>query len=418
MREFAQLEGRTASERVALADAALATAFDPAASAADAVGIARRALGDGLLLAENPDSPHVGSARYALFLGEDLDAAELEARRVLEDARARGSAFAFGNATTGFALAALSRGRLAEVIAHGEALIAATRDVPRTPATTRFFDASQAVFLAVPLATMGEFERAREVVAELSTLGDLDTPELCVIRYGRAVVELADGDYEAALADFVGYGAVCAQVGYEERFLTWRLGAARVELALGRRDAAVARADEALAIARTWGAPGGLGAALRTRALVSDPDAIGDRLAEAVEVLRGSLWRLELAGALADHGIALRTAGRRLEAREALEQGMDLAARCEAKPLLERAREELIILGARPRRLRISGLDALTGSERRVAAMAADGMTNREIAQALFVTPKTIEKHLANAYRKLDITSRGKLPAELAQIPR
>ena len=73
----------------------------------------------------------------------------------------------------------------------------------------------------------------------------------------------------------------------------------------------------------------------------------------------------------------------------------------------------LLATGARPRRLVLSGLEALTPSERRVAEMAADGLSNRDIAQALFVTPKTVEVHLSNAYRKLDIHSRGELPNAL-----
>src|SRR5204863_9168099 len=105
---------------------------------------------------------------------------------------------------------------------------------------------------------------------------------------------------------------------------------------------------------------------------------------------------------------------RRKEARDPLQQGLELARKGGAKPLAERAHTELIATGARPRRLVFSGLEALTPSERRVAAMAAEGMTNREIAQALFVTPGTVEVHLSSAYRKLRIGARSQLPAALA----
>jgi DNA-binding CsgD family transcriptional regulator len=93
--------------------------------------------------------------------------------------------------------------------------------------------------------------------------------------------------------------------------------------------------------------------------------------------------------------------------------GMELAHDCGASPLVARAREELLATGARPRRVVRTGVDALTASERRVAGMAADGMTNREIAQALFVTTRTVEVHLTHAYQKLDISSREALPAGL-----
>jgi DNA-binding CsgD family transcriptional regulator len=82
--------------------------------------------------------------------------------------------------------------------------------------------------------------------------------------------------------------------------------------------------------------------------------------------------------------------------------------------LADRAHEELVATGARPRRLVLSGVDSLTPSERRIAAMAAEGLANREIAQALFVTLRTVEMHLSNAFRKLDISSRTQLPAALA----
>ena len=94
--------------------------------------------------------------------------------------------------------------------------------------------------------------------------------------------------------------------------------------------------------------------------------------------------------------------------------GLELAQRLGATVLADRAHEELVATGARPRRLVLSGVDSLTPSERRIAAMAAEGLSNREIAQALFVTLRTVEMHLSNAFRKLDVSSRTQLPAALA----
>jgi len=129
-----------------------------------------------------------------------------------------------------------------------------------------------------------------------------------------------------------------------------------------------------------------------------------------VSHLERSEARLEHARVLVDLGSALRRAGHIRDARERLAEGMDMAHRCGAKVIVERAHEELTLAGARPRRIALTGLDALTPSERRVATMAAGGMTNKEIAQALFVTLRTIEMHLSNAYRKLEIGSRQELP--------
>jgi DNA-binding CsgD family transcriptional regulator len=135
---------------------------------------------------------------------------------------------------------------------------------------------------------------------------------------------------------------------------------------------------------------------------------------EALAVLEPSPARLEHAYALANLGAALRRANHRAEAREHLRLALELAQRCGAVLLAEEAHEELIATGARPRRIVQSGAASLTPSEGRIAAMAADGLSNRDIAQALFVTLRTVEMHLSNAFRKLGVSSRTQLPAALA----
>jgi DNA-binding CsgD family transcriptional regulator len=131
-------------------------------------------------------------------------------------------------------------------------------------------------------------------------------------------------------------------------------------------------------------------------------------------LLESSGARLEHARALADLGAALRRAGHRADSREILRPALDLAHRCGAHALSARARTELITAGGRRRRLVLTGLDSLTTSERRVAQLAAAGLANRDIAQQLFITTRTVEGHLTHAYQKLDITSREQLPAALA----
>ncbi|MGH2687209.1 MAG: helix-turn-helix domain-containing protein, partial [Actinomycetota bacterium] len=111
---------------------------------------------------------------------------------------------------------------------------------------------------------------------------------------------------------------------------------------------------------------------------------------------------------------AVRRHGRRRDALEPLRQGLDLAHRCGARVTAEKARAELLVLGARPRRPAITGREALTAGEVRVAEMAAGGLPNREIAQSLFVTVGTVELHLTHAYQKLGIRSRDELPGALA----
>lgn len=132
-------------------------------------------------------------------------------------------------------------------------------------------------------------------------------------------------------------------------------------------------------------------------------------------MLEDSYGVLELARSLIDLGTAVRLAGDRAEARELLGLGQELAAQCGATALAERARDELRAAGARPRRTAVSGADSLTPSERRVAQMAAEGMINREIAQGLFVTEKTVETHLGHAYAKLKVSSRTELQGALTE---
>jgi DNA-binding CsgD family transcriptional regulator len=179
---------------------------------------------------------------------------------------------------------------------------------------------------------------------------------------------------------------------------------------LGREDEAVTVADEAVRTARRFGAPRALAVALRARGLVG---GMPGPLREAVTLLEPTPARLELARTLIELGAMLRRANQRVAARTELARGQDLARRCGADPLVARAGEELRAAGARPRRLAVTGADALTASERRVAELAADGLTNREVAQALFVATKTVETHLGHVYRKLGVTGRDELAARL-----
>ena len=89
---------------------------------------------------------------------------------------------------------------------------------------------------------------------------------------------------------------------------------------------------------------------------------------------------------------------------------------CGARRIANQARAELIAAGAKPRRDAITGRDALTAGELRVARLAAEGLTNREIAQALFITTKTAKAHLRSVYRKLEITRRGQLANALSGL--
>ena len=232
----------------------------------------------------------------------------------------------------------------------------------------------------------------------------------------RARLAIEDGAYEDVLRDLVPRGQRTEAFGGRNPALfAWRSLAALALLGLGRVDEARRYAAEELALSRRWGAPRALGRSLVAAGLAEGGDTGTAFLREAVAVLEQSEVRFEHARALVELGAALRRGNHRSEAREPLRRGLELATRCGAAPLAERAETELLATGARPRRVALSGVESLTPSERRVAEMAAEGDTNREIAQALFVTPKTVEVHLSSAYRKLGISSRSQLPKALAQ---
>ena len=194
----------------------------------------------------------------------------------------------------------------------------------------------------------------------------------------------------------------------------WRSTAARLLAARGAVDHAQRLAAEELAAARRWGGREVLGIALRGTALVAEPvDLAG--LEASVAALDGGVAQLELARSLVELGAARRRGRERSAAREPLERGMELAHRCGAAALAERAHTELRATGARPRRLVRTGADALTPSERRVAELAADARTNRAIAAELFVTVATVETHLRHAFQKLGVHARTELRDALAK---
>ena len=161
------------------------------------------------------------------------------------------------------------------------------------------------------------------------------------------------------------------------------------------------------------GAPGALGMSLRTAALAIGGDEELALLREAVAVLEHSPARLELAHALADLGAELSRCGRRTEGRDAQRRAISLAGQCGAVALAERAMAGLHAGPGRRARIELTGPSALTAAERRVCRQVAGGQTNREVAQALFVTEKTVERHLSSAYQKLGIRSRFQLASAI-----
>ena len=112
-------------------------------------------------------------------------------------------------------------------------------------------------------------------------------------------------------------------------------------------------------------------------------------------------------------GSTLARTGRRIEARDALRPALADADAAGAVVLAQRARRELVATGLRPRRAAIEGVASLTPRQRQICDHAAAGMSNQAIAHALFLSIKTVETHLATAFRKLGVRSRTELAVKL-----
>lgn len=237
--------------------------------------------------------------------------------------------------------------------------------------------------------------------------GDLS---LAFVGEARGAVRLARGDVAGALRTLLEAGERLDELGVVNPTLSpfpWRSGAAVAAAAVGERGRALAMAHEQLSLAERFGVARAIGAALRTRGLVHGGEDGIAWLRRSVERLDGTPYELELARSLVELGGALRRLGARRDAREPLGRGVGLARECGALALAERGHEELRAAGARPRTLALRGTEALTPSERRVADLAATGLTNRQIAAQLFLSRKTVEAHLGAIYRKLEVDRRG-----------
>ncbi len=409
LESLGDVAGDTPAQRIVLADQAQQS-WVKGTSREQTVELALRALSDGQLLAsETSDSVPVLQAIFALIIADAFDEAKEHLDRHLADAERRGSRYGFAAACT---LLAIRAARIGEPeIAEGWARAALETDVDHAIVTPMAVG-----FIVLILLERGAVGEAEELMAAQDFPDRMpDGMSSIHVAFARGCLALARGRVEEAANHLQETADREDAFGIRCPVLPWRPVAALVSTLQGDIERAHALADEQVELARVWGSPRLQGIGLRAKALLSTgPDAI--RLhQEAVQTLRGSEAKLDLARSLVDLGSALRRDGRRAEARDLLKEGVELAQQVGAKPLARQAYEELKVAGARPRRLQFSGADSLTASERRVAELAATGRTNREIAQSLFITAKTVENHLGRVYNKLDIASRDALASALAE---
>jgi ATP/maltotriose-dependent transcriptional regulator MalT len=352
---------------------------------------------------------------WSLVTAERFDAVQAALTPMVAEARRSGSARGLVATYSTLGLLRLRVGALPDADAAARLALRVMQEGDFAPGL-----AFAATVLADVAIEAGELQDAHTALELLPQEGWPAGVGSVLIPAARGRLRLAQGRPAEALADFRTcremfssdvWGAEMRDVGY----LHARAGSALALLRLGHREEALALAQAEVEDARRFGAPRALGVALRAAGLARSGQVGRDLLRESVDRLRESPAVLERAHSLMALGAALRRAGQRAAAREPLAEALDIAARCGARPLAATARIELKAAGARPRRPWRVGVEALTPSELRIVGLAAAGRSNREIAQELYVTLKTVEGHLSRAYTKLGVDGRAQLPQALGQ---
>ena len=395
-------------DRVAAAVIGLSRCANGHGEASTAATLLRSALVGHDLADDNPLRLRLW-ARATMALAQCGEPVEAErVARGAQEAVGRLGPIALAEFSTALAIAYFFQGELPAAEAECTRALALTRKLPWN---------GRPLAIAYRVATLTHQGRLAEAAAAIERCDAVDlmadTPERRVLLEQRARLLLAQGRPEDALGAVREVSASAVRVD-NPAVSPWRGIQASALAALGRTAEAERVARDEVMAARAVHSERAIGAALRSLARHLPPSAQLQTLREALGHLEASKARLEHAAALVDLGIALQAAGAPIRmAREALRAAADLALTCGATPLVTAAARALRATGARPRHLALTGVRALTPSELRTAALAAQGHTNAEIANTLCVNTKTVEGHLRSSYRKLSIRSRGQLRALL-----
>jgi len=361
----------------------------------EAIALAEKALGDGELFRGGEiDAAPIGQALMVLLVCDRLATASGAINGGLERATQIGSLMARYIFCSLRCSAGWLAGDLEDSETSGRVALDLARDMPGlVPMATSY--------LARTLVDCGLTDEADELLQYGPGLhsANLYWSVLAHLREAQGRhVEAAQAALKLEHVPTAHQGISCA--------IPWRLQAAVSLAATGEQSCATVLLTEQRPITERWGLSRPIGALQRAEGLVHNST---EHLTNAAETLERTPAPLEHARTLIDLGAMRRRDNQRTRARDALRAGLDLAHRCGANRLVARATEELAACGARPRQLLLTGIDSLTASELRVARLAAEGKSNPEIAQHLYVSRKTIESHLSAIYRKLDINSREQL---------
>jgi DNA-binding CsgD family transcriptional regulator len=382
--------------------------FTAGTRAEDAAAIAQRAIGDGRDLVQRTGVAQGPQAVYVLVRSERLDEAATAIEQLAAEARAEGEVPLMAGAAFLRAELGLARGEVGRAVADAKAAVVAARQ-------GGFLNAIP-VWLATLVETLVEHDELDAADAELAA-SEMAGPVpasywYTPVLFARGRLRLAQGRAREAADDLLAGARDLDALGMVEPFHHWPATAALALAARDDLDGARRVLDERGEDVRVWGTPGPAANLLRARGLIEgDLDA----LREAVAIAERGPARIEHWRALGDLGAALRRANQRAAAREPLHAALELSRPGGALAIARRAHAELEATGEKLRPLLAGGVESLTPSERRVADLAAEGQTNREIAQTLFLTVKTVESHLSHAYRKLGVRSRRDLASVLGE---
>ncbi|WP_180685625.1 helix-turn-helix transcriptional regulator [Streptomyces gossypiisoli] len=318
-------------------------------------------------------------------------------------------------------IALLSSLRAANLIRQGRLLEAETHS---DLALSRMSSQGWGLSIALPLASsvyaltaMGRYDEARARLCRPVHKAVFQTVFGQHYLYSRGQFHLATGRLQAALGDFLACGKALESWGVgDTTLIPWRTGVAEARLRLGESDQAVTYLQEELA--RHKSSPRVHGNALRLLASTMKPRQRLQALQEAVDELQASGSDWLLAHALGDLGRVYHLLGQSNRARVIVRRAYRMAKKCHAEPLsqnllpdAERAAEGRRC--AAGHEVSEQAHDVLSEAELRVAALAAEGHTNREIARRLFITVSTVEQHMTRVLRKLNLSRRDELPQGL-----
>jgi DNA-binding CsgD family transcriptional regulator len=230
-------------------------------------------------------------------------------------------------------------------------------------------------------------------------------------------LELALGHPEAAVQHYEEWQTLLSSRAIDDTDLSPGPELVETYLRLGLNDDAVTVAAIHEESARAKGQPWALARAARVRGLLASDDELDRAFGGALDLHLNTPDTFETARTQLAYGARLRRAGRRIDAREQLRAAIEMFDALGAAPWADLSRTELEATGETARRRDASTLDDLTPQELQIALLLVEGRTTRQVAAALFLSPKTIEYHLRNLYRKLGIHSRTEL-TEAVSRPR